>query len=170
MSYSFYVALDTGCEPYLVEPCFADTHPAFHGDGMAGNVIVTQNGYARCGNYTSNVSPIWARALTAALADHPEAREWVGNDDRYCRTTFANQADRLIATDHLCLRDLQGLRCGDIAPLLASAVRWGVEHIADLRELAPTNGWGDAEGAITYLWDIQRMCEQMPTGKLEISS
>lgn len=121
------------------EPHFNDTHPALGSDGIAGIAFVTERGYARCGNYTSNVSPIWAKCLTAA------------------------------AREDVCLADLAGRKGADIGPLLASAVEWGIEHLDDLRELNPDNGWGNAEGALTYLWDIQRSCEQEPDSTLEIS-
>ncbi len=138
MSYDFAGLIDTGGdEPHHIEPYFADTHPAFDTDGMAGTGIM---GGGRCGNYTSNVSPIWHRCLTA------------GNLD-----------------GEVCLADLAGKRCVDIAPLLRRAVEWGVENVDQLRALDPPNGWGCAEGAITYLWDIQRFCEAHPKCKLHIS-
>jgi hypothetical protein len=139
MSYDFAGLVDTGGdEPYYIEPYFSDTHPAFDTDGMAGTAIM---GGGRCGNYTSNVSPMWTRCLTAALG----------------------------SVEPVSLGGLAGQRCGDIAPLLRLAVEWGVEHIAELREINPDNGWGNAEGAVTYLWDIQRFCEAHPKCDLYIS-
>jgi hypothetical protein len=35
-----------------------------------------------------------------------------------------------------------------------------------LEVLNPTNGWGDARGAVTYLWDLERMCEAHPKATL----
>jgi hypothetical protein len=171
MSYDFHLEADPGGpESGRLEPYFDDTHPALSGDGMAGNVIVTANGYARCGNYTSNVSGMWADCLTAALDVVPEARQWIGDDDRDMRARYQSQRHRPIATDRLRLRDLVGKRGEDIAPVLAAAVEWGIEHFDELREQDPPNGWGNAEGAITYLWDIQRMCEAHPHARLAIWS
>jgi hypothetical protein len=59
---------------------------------------------------------------------------------------------------------------GDLVPLLRAAVEWGVENIDALRESDPENGWGSAEGAVTFLWDIARFCEAHPNATLEISS
>ena len=179
MSYDFY-----GRDPHgeaWVEPLFSDTHPAFGGDGMAGTVIVTSGGYTRCGNYTSNVSGMWAECLTAALEVVPDARRWCGADAKAFnaagRTVSRPRPDggwesgpMEVDEDRLCLRDLAGVRCGDLVPVLAAAVEWGVEHIDRLRAHNPSNGWGNAEGAVTYLWDIQRFCEQNPDLLLEISS
>lgn len=142
MSYDFGIEIDTGGpERHHIEPFFSDEHPAFDGDHPAGNVVVTSTGYARCGNYTSNVSPMWRECLSAVMG----TGESVG------------------------LGDLADKKCGDILPHLTAAVEWGVKHIDRLREMNPKNGWGDAEGAVTYLWDIQRMCEAHPDGYLYIS-
>lgn len=124
----------------MAEPLFADVHPAFSGDGMAGNVVVTERGYARCGNYTSNVRGIWRKCLSA------------------------------VSGENLGLLDLAGRRMGDIAGVLHKAVGWGVEHIDELREDNPLNGWGNAEGAVTYLWDIARLCDANPDHDLRISA
>jgi hypothetical protein len=166
MSYDFYV---TGAADNWHEPTFSDTHPAFDSDGAAGVVMLTDQGYSRCGNYTSNVSWMWTRCLTAVIDEFPDLYVLRGEDDR---RHLARDIDRprTVYADRMCLRDLHGARMADIAPLLARAVEWGVEHIDELREGNPANGWGNAEGAITYLWDIQRTCEQCPDGTLGICS
>lgn len=178
MSYDIYARYGDGEDARYEEPWFSDTLPAFDSDGMAGNVMVTAQGYTRCGNYTSNVSGMWSRCLTAAMNAHPDARKWAGEDDRYMIEQYGpiatyvdgTKRERMIRADELCLRDLAGKSCREIAPLLASAVEWGVEHIDELREQNPSNGWGNAEGAVTFLWDAQRMCEQHPDAVLGISS
>lgn len=146
MSYDFWVEMDSGGpEPMLAEPFFSDIHPDLPSDGIAGTVSVTGRGYARCGNYTSNVSDMWRECLSAAH------RELGG----------ASPAIRLSECDRM--------RCDRRIELLSRAVAWGIEHIDELREMNPGNGWGNAEGAITYLWDIQRMCEAHPNAILRIS-
>lgn len=180
MSYDFYIGVDTGGEEeHYVEPYFDDDLPALDGQGGGGmTAVVTNKGYARCGNYTSNVSGMWRKCLTGALDSHPDARAWIGDDDRLSIERYGptfNGAggtviEREVATDALCLRDLAGKRAEDLVPLLTAAVAWGIEHLDELRADNPDNGWGDAEGAITYLWDIQRMCERHPHGTLRISS
>lgn len=152
MSYDFAVEVDTGGPRRLhVEPAFSDTHPRLAADGMAGTALATAEGYTRIGNYTSNVSPMWTRCLTAAL----QAKQPTGYEGRVADVTLGG---------------LAGKCCGDIAPLLVAAVEWGIDHLDELRELNPDNGWGNAEGAVTYLWDIQRMCEAHPNAYLYISS
>lgn len=168
MSYDFGINIDTGgAEPHHIEPYFADQHPALG----AGNVMVTEAGYARCGNYTSNVSGMWSKCLTAVLDKHPQFEDYIGEDRRQWIEKHGDDPwkDRPWPTD-LALRDLADLPCRDLAPLLADAVEWGIEHIDELHEFDPSNGWGDADGAMTYLWDIQRMCEAHPNGTLYLSS
>lgn len=172
MSYDFAIEVDTGGqEPVQVEPYFTDIHPDLQAAAAAGTVVLRANGgHARCGNYTSNVSPIWAKCLTAA-AD-TEAEAWIGwwvigkrckiSDGRWVRAYPKPD-------DCIHLADLTGKLCGDLADLFAAAVRWGIDHLADLRALEPDNGWGNAEGAITYLWDLQRMCEAHPKANLYVS-
>lgn len=178
MSYDVYARYGDGDDARCVEPYFTDTLPAFGSDGMAGTAVLTETGYARCGNYTSNVSGMWAKCLTAVMRDVPGAELYAGNDDRYMLANYGEtihyvdgtKGVRTVRTDALCLRDLAGQRCGDLADLLKAAVEWGVEHIDELREANPANGWGNAEGAVTFLWDIQRLCEQEPNAVLGISS
>lgn len=152
MSYDFSGRVDTGGdEPHYIEPFFDDEHPALSGDGMAGNVMVTGRGYARCGNYTSNVSGMWSKCLTAAMRIEPDCGDYGATDGQ------------------LWLRDLDGWKLADIQPLLAAAVEWGIGHLDELAEDNPDNGWGNAEGAVTYLWDIQRFAEQHPKATLSLS-
>lgn len=77
MSYDVSAVIDTGGpEKHHIELSFADTHPAFDTDGMAGTAMLTPSGYSRIGNYTSNVSGMWTRCLTAVMHDHDAARKW----------------------------------------------------------------------------------------------
>ena len=171
MSYDFYISVDTGGdERHYIEPSFSDEHPAIEAR-VAGNVVVTSQGYARCGNYTSNVSGMWAKCLTAVMNEVPHGREYAGHDAIDWLTRRPDLSDRIkVNLDRLCLRDLNGKKCVDLIPLLRAAVEWGVAHLDELHQDDPENGWGDADGAVTYLWDIQRFCEKHPQGRLEISS
>lgn len=145
MSYDYSLEIDTGGdEPHRFDVYFNDKHPALGSDGLAGNALMTESGPQRCGNYTSNVSGIWSECLKGGARelgrDHPER-----------------------------MSGLHGCPCNAIAPLLKAAVEWGIEHLDALRLLNPKNGWGDADGAITYLWDIQRACEMHPKCSLHLS-
>ncbi len=125
------------------------------------------------GNYTSNVSPIWARCLTAVVEDHPALINLRGQDDRGWlarQLSSANPRPVTVRPDRMCLRDLADARMGDIAPLLADAVQWGREHIEELRLLNPANGWGDADTAVEYMAAIADAAEQHPRATLGISS
>lgn len=80
------------------------------------------------GNYTSNVSPMFRHALTAAMG----------------RRTV--------------LGDLDGWRCGVLRPLLSVAVFAMVRDREQLLPLEPSNGWGDYAGALAYLRGIAEGC------------
>lgn len=163
VSYDVAAKIDGG----HIDPYFDDTHPAFDTDGMAGTALLTTRGYARCGNYTSNVSGMWTKCLTAVMGEH-DAAQWAGDDARAWNERRPDHPFD-VDPDHLCLADLANKRMADIAPVLHAAVEWGVDHMEELREMNPGNGWGNAEGAITYLWDIARLCEQHPDATLYIS-
>lgn len=143
MSYDIWIERPDGTS---AEPAFNDILPGLSSDGMAGTVEVTASGNIRIGNYTSNVSGMWTRCLSAVRDGW--ALAWPTGIKR----------PPLAATVRLA--DLHGLRSGDVADLLRRAVEWGTTNLDDLRADNPPNGWGNAEGAVTYLWDIQRLCEQ----------
>lgn len=161
MSYDFAVEVDTGGpEPLHVEPRFDGLHPAL--DSADTEAI----GY-RCGNYTSNVSPMWTRCLTEAAAVKPVGWWETGHRMHFVGDKWERVNPQ--PDDEIRLADLAGKECAAIAPLFAAAVKWGIDHLDELRELNPDNGWGNAEGAVTYLWDIQRMCEAHPKATLYVS-
>lgn len=80
------------------------------------------------GNYTSNVSGMWWRALEA------------------------------VTGDGMRLQDTQGWTCERAAPVLTLAVVWMGEHADELRRLEPDNGWGDYEGAVEYMRSVAEKC------------
>lgn len=169
MSYDFAIEVDTGgAEPLHIEPRFDDQHPTLGSDGVAGTVSVAPSGgYLRCGNYTSNVSRIWTRCLTEAAA--VEFVGWWETGHKIRMVDGQWQRANPQPDDAIRLADLAGKECAAIAPLFAAAVEWGIDHLAELRQYEPDNGWGNAEGAITYLWDIQRMCEAIPKATLYVA-
>lgn len=168
MSYNFSMMVDTGgVELAYLEPYFSDEHPELQGDHAAAIEIAG----GRCGNYTSNVSKMWTRCLTNA-AQTTEAN-WMGDDAREMLKQNPDSdyyAIQVEDDEHLCLRDLNGKDGIKLIGLLRRAVRWGINNLDSLREENPENGWGCAEGAVTYLWDIQRSCEAHPAARLWISS
>lgn len=166
MSYDFYAEIDTGGEePHHIEPYFDDHHPGLAGAEMAGNYLMSGG---RCGNYTSNVSPIWSKCLTAAATEN-ELTALAGKYDRDLKERMGARGHEIeVRADSICLADLDGEPMGLIGPLL-ERVKWGLDNIDELREMNPPNGWGNAAGAVEYLWDIQRFCEQHPKATLYLS-
>lgn len=88
------------------------------------------------GNYTSNVARMWSLAL-----------EHSGHDDIPHREP----------DDYITLSGTDRWTCERAAPLLTKAAAWLAEHRAEMEELNPDNGWGDYEGALTYLTRAARM-------------
>lgn len=87
------------------------------------------------GNYTSNVSGMWRKALGG-----------------------------------ISLREFHHVNAAEAAPKLAAAV---TEMEADpdaYREMEPSNGWGDYEGALAYLRRLAEACAKHPKCKIEVSS
>lgn len=107
MSYDIYLVIDTG--------------------GPAPALV------AEIGNYTSNVVPMWAKALGFPLAD------------------------------------LHERNAGDCINRLKSAVLEMKNNWAEFEELNPSNGWGDALGACSYLTELAEACEKHPKATIEIS-
>lgn len=87
------------------------------------------------GNYTSNVSPMWRRALTATVGEPAPGEQYR-------------------------LQDTEGWSCERAWHVLTLARDWMLTHAEELRELEPDNGWGDYEGAVTYLSRVIEQCRK----------
>lgn len=107
MSYDIYLAIDTGGE-----------HSAT---------------VAEVGNYTSNVAPMWRRALGCSLAD------------------------------------LHGTPAADAIPVLERAVADMAVNPGPYKEMEPSNGWGDYDGAFGYLHRLLDLCREHPRTTIEVS-
>ena len=115
MSYDAYMRIDTGGE-YLATVC-------------------------EIGNMTSNVSPMWRRAISAATGQE------------------------------MGLADLEGKTGAEIAPILNKALGHICDpaNATEYRAMNPSNGWGDVNSAVQYLRAILDACNQHPKAMLYIS-
>lgn len=104
------------------------------------------------GNYTRNVSPMWRAAMTAAA-------EQLGHDWR-----GESRSDAQMYID-----DTQGMTGADALPLFRAAEAWMEDHATEMRELEPSNGWGDFEGALEYVAKCRRACVAHPKATLDWS-
>lgn len=132
MSYDGYIVLRVQPEGY--QP-----------DGDAWELLPSQleeTCLAEVGNYTSNVSGMWARALEATAGDAAPRRA-------------RDEAVSLSATD--------GWTCERAAPVLIAAAGWMRGHRAELVDLNPENGWGNYDGALDYLERAAALCRQLAT-------
>lgn len=89
---------------------------------------------ADAGNYTSNVSPMWRKAI-------PEEG----------------------------VRGLHGLTGEEALWKLRIGIEYMETHMDKMRAMNPTNGWGNAEGALSYLEAIRKVCEEHPKAKVYVS-
>lgn len=97
-------------------------------------------------------------------------RAIVGDDARIGSNYTSNVWKMFKAALGIGLPDLAGRRCGDIADQIAGAVD-AMLHRPDLyRQWEPGNGWGDYEGALTYLAGIEAFCRAYPNATLGISA
>lgn len=111
--------------------------------------------YHTIGNMTSNVSPMWTKALTAAKA----------------KLSGKDVPLMLGEIDPVMLYDLEGWSCSKAIPLLTAAI----EHINDpantetYAAMNPSNGWGNVDSARRFLGIILAKCNEVPEGRLHIS-
>lgn len=141
MSYDFWMATDNGD----VDP---DGIAIELPEGLAATggrtAVLGRNRSLTFANYTSNVSPMWSLAI---------ARTWPDGPD-----------------DAPPLRDLHGLRGGEVYEIVHAAMQDMLDHPEVYEPLNPANGWGDYEGATAYLGSIAAMCQAYPDAKLEFST
>lgn len=86
-----------------------------------------------CGNYTSNVSPMYLKAMGIPF------------------------------------RDLNGKLAVDAALILTNGIIEMTSNPKIYREMNPSNGWGNYEGAIRFLAEIIRQCIIYPEFTLEVN-
>lgn len=97
------------------------------------NTGIEEVNVAECGNYTSNVSPMWSEALGFPLSK-------------------------------LC-----GMNASDAVPHLRKAIAAMEDEPNKYRAMNPENGWGNYEGALSYLRKMLIECVQHPLCKIYIS-
>ena len=102
------------------------------------------------GNYTYNVDPMFALALDG------DAEQGVQNG-----------GEVVFHRKDPALRRFVGERAGDCYVALCDAVEHMEDHPTTYRALNPENGWGDYEGALTYLRDFRDACLRFPDARVE---
>jgi hypothetical protein len=96
---------------------------------------------AEVGNYTSNCSPMWAKALRDANPDLPKGPEG----------------------EPLWPSELNGRKASEIGQWLAKACAHMASSKAEYMVMNPENGWGDYEGALAYLRKWRDAAESFPS-------
>lgn len=115
------------------------------------SILLGEDDAEEIGNYTSNVWPMFHRAL-------PGPYEGGG---RY---------DGTGATDPRGgLPGLSGLTCAAALPLLDAALQEMHAREAEMRALEPSNGWGSYSGAVEYLRRIRDAAQQHPDGIIAVN-
>ncbi|MFD3777331.1 hypothetical protein [Streptomyces sp. NPDC058612] len=67
------------------------------------------------------------------------------------------------------LGDLKEENAGDSLPVLTAAVDTLLAHPERYRAMEPSNGWGDYEGAVSYLRSLRDACLVHPKATIRIS-
>ncbi len=60
------------------------------------------------------------------------------------------------------VNNLHGMTGRDAANLLDAAMMYMREHMEEMRQLNPKNGWGDADGALRFLGAIRESALEHP--------
>lgn len=168
MSYDFAITFDTGGpEPAYLDPDHGEVAVP---DRLRSILAPGDTLPAFCANYTSNVDPMWERALTAALPATPDLAGLVGEHRRQTvARTGRNPWAQYPTPNKLELADLHDRRCGDLVPLLEAAVDHMAANPEVYRAINPPSGWGDYDGALRYLAGIECWCRAHPDGRLYLS-
>lgn len=95
---------------------------------------------ASVGNYTSNCSPMWAKALREGNPDLPNGAE-----------------------GKLWPSELGGRKASEIGPWLAKACAHMGANPSEYTTMNPENGWGSYEGALAYLRKWRDAAESFPS-------
>ena len=144
---------------------------------MSYDVALTTSACAHCGrgdgrvfdaNMTSNVSGIWYRALMAARGK-TVPKDW---------GSFGGAPHPLAATidpngsqwdDSLgAFGPLAGMTGGDAIPLLEAAANHITNNIFAYKRFEPSNGWGSALGAASFLLSIASAWKESPAATLSV--
>lgn len=64
---------------------------------------------------------------------------------------------------------INGMNCQEALPFIINAVLYMKQNKKDLIKMNPENGWGDYDGALKYLSDLELGCVNHPNCKIEIS-
>lgn len=103
------------------------------------------------GNYTSNVSFMYALALPNKVFEGG------------CHSGYGEPNPRT------GLPGLSGLKCKLAELLLNEAIDYMIGNEEELTKLEPANGWGSYRGAVKYLRDCINACNRHPKAIFAVS-
>lgn len=103
------------------------------------------------GNYTSNVSPMYNAAIPEPI---PGGGKYGGVGESEPREG---------------LPGLSGLLCSEALYHIKKAIDYMESHAIEMRQLNPSNGWGDYEGALDYLEQCRAACRNHPKAIFAVS-
>ena len=66
------------------------------------------------------------------------------------------------------LYECAGAKAGELIDRLKFGVRCMRDNIDEYRKLNPPNGWGNADGALQFLFDFTRACMRYPNAKVGV--
>lgn len=68
----------------------------------------------------------------------------------------------------LGLKRLNGLSSKEALPILKRAIEDMIKNKEEYEKLNPSNGWGSYDGLLRDLRNLEKSCEQIPDGVIEI--
>ena len=84
----------------------------------------------------------------------------VGKMDRNYTSNVSKMWDQ--AMPGLNLRDMNGKTAAECLPHLTEGVRHMANNFHSYREMEPSNGWGNAGGALSVLTQMMFECQENP--------
>lgn len=88
--------------------------------------------------------------------------------DGYDRNCTYNVASMFSEALGCSIRDLEGRKCSEIEPILRAGIKAMREDPKTYEAMNPSNGWGNAEGALGVLEELARWCTEVPDAELGI--
>lgn len=83
---------------------------------------------------------------------------------------YTSNVSRMWRTAGVNLRELTGMVAADAVPLLDRAIGAMTAEADTYRAMNPPNGWGDYDGALTFLCDLRAACVKHPKTTLRVSA
>lgn len=67
------------------------------------------------------------------------------------------------------ISDFHNYKASDLIPILTKGLEEMQSNPGKYKEMNPSNGWGDYQGAMQFLFNIKDACERLPETRVDVS-